>query len=79
MFMTSGFLYVKYVMPTVLVSTPLRTGPLLPGGRQGTFNGDILIRMRMLRSMGQDSNLDASLQWVGGLWVVVVETADLKA
>ena len=69
-FVTSEVPCVKYVMPVVLVSSPLRIGPLLPMDpeEQGRYNGDISIRMMMLRSVGQDPGLDALLQWLGELW-----------
>lgn len=73
MFMTSKFSCVGYdatMMLMVLVNSSLRTGSLSPRGpeEQGTYNGDISIRMRMLRIMGHNPDLDASLQWVEGLW-----------
>lgn len=54
----------------VLVNSSLRTGPLPPKGpeKEGTYNEGVSIKMLMLKIMGQDSGLDASVQWMGGLW-----------
>lgn len=78
--MASEVPYVTCMVPMVLASFPLRTGPLLSRGpeEQETYRGAILIKTRTLMSAGQGPGLDALLQWVG-LMVGGRVTADTKA